>query len=154
AFALLTSYYTAAMTLLVLGVESALVLVSAGARAAARIASAVLPGLVAVALLSIPYLRHRPDVAPPRARPHSWGQVGIAFQTAYLRPDDPLVGVGWAVAVLAVLGFEAPLFGRGRRDLRWWRWVLITASSLALAAGPVLQVGALRIPLPYSFVLD
>jgi hypothetical protein len=154
AFAFLTSYYMAAMTALVLAIETSLVLVSAGARRALRFATAFLPGLLVLAVLSFPYLRHGRDVALPGGGAESWVQVGIAFQRAYLRPDDPLVGIGWAIALLAIIGLVTPLVVRERRDLRWWRWVLLTAGAYALAAGPLLEVGALRIPLPYSFLLD
>lgn len=154
AFAFLTSYYVAAMAILVLGIETSLVLVSAGARRAARFASGWLTGIGLLALLSIPYLRHGRDVPLPGAGAPSWEQVGIAFQRTYVDPGDPLVGVGWAIASLALLGFAVPLLDRTRPDLRWWRWVLITTLSLALAAGPLLQLGSLQIPLPYAFVLD
>jgi hypothetical protein len=150
-----SSYYTAAMVALVLGVETVVALATDGRRAAFRVLGAALPGFLLLALVSVPYLHHLRDgrqLASPGMQALS-DALRLFFQGRLLDPNDPFVGVGWMVWSLVPLGLIAPLFLCRAPDARWWRWVALAALGVVLASGPTLHLGSLAVPLPDRLLL-
>ncbi len=154
-FGLFASFYMAAMVMLLVGVEVALVAFFAGVPRALRLALATVPGLLVLGLLAVPWLARGGEAgtAPVELLP-TFEIVAQIFQPAYLNPSHPIVGVGWAIAGLALLGSFEPLLRRGEPTVAWWRWVLLLFVGMVFAAGPSLSIGSARVPLPYGLLLD
>lgn len=152
---LFASFYSAAMVLVIVGVE---VIVSAvrGDRAkAGRLMAAAVPGIVLLGLLALPWLARSGETSTvPTDLLASFEVVGRLFQPYYLNPANRIVGVGWAVAVLSLVGLLAPFVRRETPSLHWWRFTLILTAGALLAVGPSIQIGDIRIPMPYAVLIE
>ena len=152
---LFTSVYMAAMVVVLLACEALTCWAQRGFRTLPRLLSAALPGGAALLAYARLYLGRagEPGVTPVDTQT-SFEVVGRLMQGAYIDPSHPIVGVGWIVLALAVLGVVRPLLERRPPGRFWWRWVLLLLAGLSLSVGPQLELGNLRIPMAYSFLLE
>ena len=155
ALGLLTSMYMAAMTLVVVAVEALVVAPGGRAKRALGLAGAVVPGGLLLAGAALPWLRRSGDLqGSPAVLREGLGVIADTLLPSYLDPTNSQFGVGWIVASLGLLGLIEPLLRRERPSRDWWRWTLLLGAGVILALGPRVVVGGVRIPLPYSLIVE
>ena len=155
ALGLLTSMYMAAMTLIVVAVEALVVAPGGRGKRALGLAGAAVPGGLLLVVAALPWLGRSGDLrGSPAVLREGLGVIADTLLPSYLDPSNSQFGVGWVVAGLGVLGLIEPLLRRERPSRDWWRWTLLLGAGLSLALGPRLVVGGIRIPLPYSFLVE
>ena len=137
--AIFSSYYIAQMAAVLLAVELVMIAVTVGLRSASKVACAVLVAFGVLAIVSMPYLHF-----PRYARSEGFELNGLfsvarALAGTSLRraldPGDRQLGMGWAVAGLAVLGLIQPVLRRAAPTVRWWRWIALAVAGGALGCG-------------------
>lgn len=148
-----SSYYVAAMTIVLIALETEIAWWSRGRQVARRLLAVAAPAFAVLAIFSLPYLRafrFRPVMEDPTpwvvAARWVWGRV--------LDPSSVHFGLGWALILFAGAGFVLPWLGQGRPGVRWWRWILIIAGGTALAAPFTLTIGRAEIPMPSMLLAD
>ena len=150
--ALLSSFYVAAMAVVVVAIELAIVAATVRVATAARLGLALAPALAIVTLVSLPYLRLAGSLpAPPSFDLAMIGDVARLAEPQ-IRARAGEMG-GWAVPWLALLGVCSPLLLGRAPTVRWWRWLLLTLIGAILGAGPAVWVADHVVPLPGALVL-
>lgn len=150
-----SSFYCAVMVAVIVGIEVVLALAAANRLRAGRIVAATVPGTLLLAFLARPWLARAGDPGTePRDLLASFEVVGQLFQQFYLQPSNRIVGMGWAVAILALIGLIAPVLRRAVPGENWWRFVLLVTAGALLAVGPSITIGDVRIPMPYELLLQ
>lgn len=152
---LFASFYTAAMVLMIVGIEVLVGLLEGDRGKSGRLIAATLPGLVLLGVLAIPWLARSDESGTmPANMLESFEYVGRLFLPYYLDPSGPTVGFGWAVVVLAAIGLLRPAIRREAPSAHWWRWVLFFVAGTLLALGPSLEIGDVRVPMPFSVLIE
>lgn len=155
AMGLFASFYTAAMVLILLGIEVLLALGAGDRTRAGRVIAATVPGGILLLLLAVPWLSRSGESGTlPTDLLASFEAVGQLFQPYYLNPSNRIVGMGWAVAALSLVGLVTPFFRREPPSKSWWRFTLIALAGVLLAVGPSIVIGGVRIPMPYSVLIE
>ena len=150
--ALLSSFYLAAMATIVVAIELAIVAATMGAIRAVRVGFALVPALVVIVVVALPYFGITRSIGPP-------APVDLAMLGDFMRVTQPKILTvagsmgGMAVPWLALLGLASPLLLRRAPSVRWWRWLAIALVASVLAAGPVVWVGDHLVPLPGALPL-